>query len=432
MRLVEDICPGCGARIRVDADASEARFSYCSATFRPGAPRPPVPGGTPRAPRRPSSGAWIIGGALGILAIVGIVLTRSGGTPAPSAAPISSATEQEPVVVKAPVGPRWLPHHQELLAELNGDGLRDPILGAGYGSSNGNTLHLVALDAATGKRLWQSEAFPHEGWAFIHVILMGENLLAADTAGMLRAIAVKSGKTIWSTPLGERVRRVCRQTDSGALLDLEDRRRLEVAFSTGTLTPHGNAVVPLDADCETLPSLRLGEDPRVRVISPSSLFGGRAELDGMNTSLLILPNEGPLAFALGVRTPGTRLPTVAAFPRPETLPKRGSVGSFTAVWKSAAAGNSTMAAAERAQTVAWYGDRRLYVPYTTTTTPPAEHLVAFEAATGRILYDVLLDGVEATRLDALTGADGRLYATHSKGLDAFDASSGKHLVHLSD
>jgi outer membrane protein assembly factor BamB len=91
-----------------------------------------------------------------------------------------------------------------------------------------------------------------------------------------------------------------------------------------------------------------------------------------------------------------------------------------------------MAAAERAPTVAWYGDGRLYVPYTTTSTAPAEHLVAFEAATGRILYDVLLDGIEGTRLDALTGADGRLYATHSKGLDAFDASTGKHLVHLSD
>lgn len=442
MRLVADKCPECGARVEVDADRAEARCEYCGASFRVGA-RAPVAGPAPEAAAAPADLRPRGRGRL-VLAVVVVALVAAGTFVAlrrpepPTGQPAAAVTPEAPLAAGQPAaapeddGPQWLPPQQAILADVNGDGLADPIGWARYYRRPGTPQHLVALDAASGRRFWQSDEFPDENWSVIRVALVGDRLVVADAAGLLRAIAVDSGRTVWSAPLGERVRRICRRTEDGVLLHLEDGRALEVRLATGALTPRGQADRS-GADCETLWTPKPGDAPQVRVDAPPFSYGRRIAIDGLRTAHVLQAEGSRLAFALGSRAPGTALPMVAAFDPGERDAAAGPEDTpYTAVWRTALASLTPLGAVEGAPQLAWFDAGRLFVPYATTGAEPAQRLACLDAASGRSILDVVLANIEPTRAMGIAGANGRLYVSHSRGLEAYDARTGDHLLHLSD
>ena len=451
MSLAADKCPECGARVQVESEVLEARCEYCQATFRVALGRvAPGQGASARAEaldERPTRRRSAVRAVLAFVVLVallaaGLVVVMLGvpGTPAGDpgdapGSPVAEAGGTAESTAQAEDPPSWLPHRQAILADVNGDGLRDPIGWARYYRQPGTPQHLVALDAASGARLWQSDAFPPENWSDIRVAYLedptGGRLIVGDAAGLVRAIAVENGRTVWSVPLGERVERACRRTEGGLLLYLKDKRAVEVRLTTGALTPRGQGDVG-GASCEPLATGERGQSPGLSFDAPPFGLPHRVEIDGVQTGHVLQADGSRLAFALGVRRPGTALPTVAAFDPRERPVEAHAYAKYTAVWRTDVAGTTPLSAAEGAPEVAWFADDRLYVPYAVSGAAPAERLICLDAASGRILYDVVLRDVEPGRATGLAGADGRLYVTHSQGLDVFDARTGAPLLHLSD
>ncbi len=446
MRLVEDKCPSCGARIRVDADEKEATCQYCNAAFRVGPTPDPAAQARQRALEvnahrvagqagdRGKRGAKAAPVVFGVLVLAGAVVAVLAGSPSSPASSPAPTVQQAAVSASPPAPPErpsWLPHQQAILNDLTGDDVADPIGWARYYGQPNTPQHLVALNGATGAQLWQSELFSSDDWSDIRVAGVGDHLVVADTTGMLRAIATASGKTQWTAPLGERVRRFCARTPTGVLAYLDDDRAVEAALATGSITPKGT-VNRLDLACEQLAGIWPGDDPRVPVETSYDIYGGRLDIEGLDTGRVVRPEGSPLAFALGMRSVGTHVPMVAAFSVPASWPPRGEGGSFSATWKVAIAGATPGSAAAKSPAVAWFSEGRLYTSYSTTGSPALEHLVCLDGATGAQVYDVVLEGVQGGRLDGLAGAGKLLYVTHAGGLDVFDAATGAHARHLSD
>ncbi|MBW2535253.1 MAG: hypothetical protein JRI55_27415, partial [Deltaproteobacteria bacterium] len=317
-RAVSAKCPECGARLKIDPGLPQARCEFCGTTsvIQRGKAPPAPPTGAPQHPViHVGTGFrwWILLPALlpvvlglGITAFVTRAVQQATGD-------VASGVDLSGLAASNSEHLQWVGNRQPMLADVNGDGVADPVGWVRF-LENGNTAdHLAAFDANTGARLWATPQITDASSNHLaHAAIAGDKLVVADTVGVMRSFALGNGQSVHATQLGERAKRLCAGPSGSVLVDTTDERRLAFNLATGQLTPVGSG--DREQPCKPLWSDEPGTLPGLFIDGRTFHAGNPLpEIDGMSVQRVLRPAEGGNAYALGYRTPGTGVPTAAEF-----------------------------------------------------------------------------------------------------------------------
>lgn len=330
MKAILVTCPHCGARLQIADAAASVDCSYCGTSSRvqrrtqffERALPPPASGPAPVAVQRHTgvAGGRVVLGLALPLVIGGMVYfqvskARRLVTQSSSVAVTSSSTKTTVTLPGEAPGQQteWQGTVGALVVDIDGNGTPE-LVGRSRRVSVGDEIRLIALDAATGARRWQSEPLgsytdTYQG----QLALAGDQLLFASPRGEVRAFALATGQPRWRTQLDEKVRALC---DGGAdtiiAIGADDRPR---PLRRADGTPAGTTLERPAAAPPRRPGRRgpacahplvtdAVDQPRGDARPLAAAHGLRSErLDGG-------PGERVLS---GSRATGTGVPTMIAF-----------------------------------------------------------------------------------------------------------------------
>lgn len=436
MRTVSIPCPKCGAHLTLPKEVHEARCEYCSAAFRVEAPTPPATGRADAGRPKRRGGAVQLLVPLVVLGVVVagayVIVNRAVDAGLDRmAGNVAGALNAELAVADVPLEQRaqYMGNRQPMLFDVDADGHEDVIAWVRFNDLPGGPENLRAFAGNTGAVLWTSEDFPATDSYTLRAGLVADRVVAVDSAGLLRAVSAETGQTLWSTPLGERAGAVCRPTGDGVRVHLDDRRAIDVTLATGEVRPAG-AVEEDKEPCDGVWTSWPGRTPTNRMGGPPYDRAWPPAIQGMDTRAVFHDVANGRAYAMGTRSPGTPVPTVARFvPSKEETRHRAKVD---ALWLTAAPRIPPLEAAGSAPQVAWADATRVCVPYDTAGAEGVARLTCLDAETGENQWDVVLEGVRAGSLNALVGTSERLYASHWGGVTVLDAATGRILMQFGE
>jgi hypothetical protein len=429
MRAIAIRCPECGAQLTARAEAATVTCEYCGNTAaiqrRGPAKGPAVPAPEPGAP------AWlsvaVVAGILtasGALAAFMILRERSGGeSSARVVVSKSSASSGAPRWDGAPYG--------AVLRDLTGDGVAD-VIGRVQTREREARIAVAAFDGATGERLWMSE--PIGLRSDVHLAPLGvsdEVVLIGDGTAGVTAFAIADGSTRWTIRLHEKIEGFCAADEGQVSVLTADGARHPVALASGAPAPAGD-----DRACVPLPSDR---DPAPAAISYSRDHRGLLLDDaapGLRANEALHHAQSGVTIALGHKTPGTRVPTVASYRWPEGWVEAVSTDSRAArrrarpepevLWTAAVPGGDPLLAKEgapRRDHVA-VGGGAVVVAYELRERR-AIRVTALSVTDGRRLWDRDVPGTMP--LSAVAASDTHAFVSRWDGLSAFALDSGAHV-----
>jgi outer membrane protein assembly factor BamB/DNA-directed RNA polymerase subunit RPC12/RpoP len=308
------------------------------------------------------------------------------------------------------LGMQWEGVGRALLADVNGDGAPDPIGRTRYVGGS-DSVHLAAVDAASGEIIWESEPLgtyteTYQG----RVYLAGRHLLYASQRGELWALRLADGKRLWRVPLGEKVASMCQPGPERVLVRTEDEQlhRIRLADGTAERDPAGQAE---PGDCRPLSHDRRDGDVRIFDVDRWAPAGFDPEPEGMYTSdRYRLDDDGPYVVT-GTNKPGTRVPMVAVYAPDRSLR-----------WKSEVPGRDRLAAKETDPEVLTFDAQRLYVVYAAKESNRAATLAAFAMDDGRRLWESRLPS--SMPVSSVVAAEDMVWVTTWGRLTAFGATDG--------
>ncbi len=269
-----------------------------------------------------------------------------------------------------------------LFIDLNGDGHEDAVVVV---DRSGGPYTFAALDALTGKIIWESNAVEHwsdPAW------LVGGFLLQPDDSGDMQGYDLKTSNPTWKKHIGERVTDLCESENAGEVrVVLADKRTIIVTLATGEQVP-----APKKLPCKALrpneswkraPSdgpLRIGEYIGCGT-STSITSSGRTTtpddcvvrahvsldaIDGIDADALYVVKDG--FVVIGTHRPGTGYPVV------------GLLSGRKLTWKSDVPIANPLTAMTGAPESVELGGSELYVAY---RVGQAYFVTAFNITTGK-------------------------------------------------
>ncbi len=427
-------CPSCAAPLEVEEGARRARCAYCGSTSEVGATGLfQVVVTPPDAPselqveffetheevsvqvRRAGRLARFVG--LGVLLTAGLgvlVSLRLAGVLGGGGAGLFEHMQ-------------WDGTRQAMLQDVTGDGRPEVFGMIRFLGGDETPLHLAAFDLAANRRLWDVEVQPTTDDAYrCHAALAGDRLWVADASGTLRGLDPRTGQEVARLALGEQVEALCGDGRGGLEIWLNDKRALRLDPAAGTAEPlanwrHGTACGGgLWSDDGSTPTTRLDGWPRV---GPDRFWPEIARVpgnvgpvfDGVEVERLLRDLVGPVDFGLGRRKQGTRVPAVLAVERATTR----------MLWRADLPQGNPLAAEDDEVRVAALAAGKVFVPYQVKGPGDTWHLAAFDAQSGRRVWDVVL--AESARLSEPRGlvSDGaRLYLSQWTWLRVLDVETG--------
>jgi outer membrane protein assembly factor BamB len=336
MRLKTLHCPRCGAEVELDRKHGEAKCSYCGTRSYADNHAPEQ---TVVVKAHPS--LWAALAVVLAAGVLGAVMLASRPEPAPAASSLSPAL---PVVAPQAAAPAPPPRAPKITVEIqdytaaklvdaDGDGVDELLLPIERNEDGTRSDHFALYALPTGKPIRETSALAGPQSALIAVAY--RRLLLARRDGQLEAYDLASGDVQWNTVLGERVAALCEGPRDTLHVTTDDARELEIDVQTGRQTR-------VKTPCKVPLAVSMGRhepsDRRdyraphgvaafscgsVRVMGSQNYVVPDAcrthfkidsdHLDGMVGHAIWAYRSGHLV--LGVRTPGTYVPSVGLLER---------------------------------------------------------------------------------------------------------------------
>jgi hypothetical protein len=273
-------------------------------------------------------------------------------------------------------------------------------------SSSTQTLYVGAFSGATFERLWKSGPYGtlEHGVLGTHVAVAGRRALVTDGHSVAHVLDVATGRELSAVKLTDQARGMCSPQGSRAevFVQVADGANVLVNLETGQATrplvPPPGCAAAASHECRALHAACVELDPM--------------PMGGMLPTAAI--QQGGIAVALGMKTPGTPVPMVMGY----------EPGTKTVRWSQAIVPEATMPSmgapmdllAGKLVTGAAEGALQPW------------HLVAFDAATGARQWSVVVPrSDEGSGPETVVLTQARVYVPHWTWLDVFDARDGKHL-----
>lgn len=439
-------CPHCAAALKVESGATSATCAYCGTTSM-------LRGNTIAAAPRPvaaSSGRGKIGcliAAIVVLLMLVVAFLTLGTEPAPgfdvqravvAAVPPRVAT---PRTAQPPPPPpvrevaRIDTGRRPLLVDADADGALDVVALTDLVEGDRRWSTFAAHSGKDGTLLWAVDLQDGEARGTIAAVAHGRLLLLSDK-GQVHGHDLRTGASQWSTALGERGQQFCACATADAIeVPTADGRVLQLDVKTGRQTP----VAAIPGECAAVPTDRLGEshDPSDRrdTRAPDGVLAIRC--GGVTTytsaGMTRLPDQcrvrtrinvdalpGLVAHSLwqtdagwlvlGVRKPGTYVPTIALVDRT----------SRKSIWKADVPDGNPLLADQGGPDPATIAGDLAVVGYTVKDQPP--HLTAFALADGARKWHIDVPG--GKRVQHAAVADARLFLYADGAVHVLDPQTG--------
>ena len=430
-RIVKSACPECGASIQFDAEGDQAKCDYCGAIARIERSKPPRQTDAPRqggpvvyVPKAASRAliAIILVASLApvLIGVIVAVVQATGAISSVTAGPGSGGSVGQGITEHM----QWQGNRRVMLADLNGDGVLDPIGWVRFLDGSASNDHIAAFDAITGKRLWLTPPLVDGSQSYnAKAAIAGDKLVVADPAGALRAFSLANGQLAWSAVLGERAERICGAGPGAVRVETTDKRALTAVLATGQLTPSGEAdpkaactgVQSADGEAGLYSSLAGGTWNDGGIVNP--------EIAGMDVEHVVVDAVTGTRVAIGEKRPGTRVPTAALYdPAGVTEEKRAA----TVRWLTAIPSANPLSVKEGAPDSAAISRGRLVVPIELQASDAGWRLACLDVGTGRSLWEVPIPGSDSGTMGPVVLSDRQVFLSHWTWLDIFDLGTGAH------
>jgi len=275
VRAILVTCPHCGARLQVE-NVEVVTCEYCGTSSRvqrrtrilERVMPPPAHGPTPIAVQHVNPAArravWLT--VLVPLGLTGMSLwlahrnqeraERISQQVAITAR--TSTTTRTTSKVSGADAPEWQGTRPVIFVDVNGDGTLD-FLGRSRRVRAGDEVRVIALDGATGKRLWESEPLGNYSDTYQGRLAVADDLVIyASPRAVVRGFERASGSTRWKMTLDERVKALCAGDDATIIAigadDIARRLRRADGTTVSTEQPPAPARGRKKPACAALPS----------------------------------------------------------------------------------------------------------------------------------------------------------------------------------
>lgn len=460
MRAIALKCPNCAASLNAAPAAQTVTCAYCQTTSRVRArtaffeapvnlpPAPPQLAHLPVATQQHSR-RWTVGLSISIALFVGLmalipwfVMTK-----------VRQAVTGHDGLSGRTLS--WI-STTPLATDVNGDGIAD-LVGKLRGLDDINSVHLVAVDGASGKRLWRSEVLGAYQETYQGVVaLLGDTLMFVNGRGLARSFSVAGGEAGWKVNLAEKLETVCRHQATFYVVTADERWiAIDTASGKAAEAREPPSCEPLPTDARDQPPANLTALDRFDRERPKP-----SKLDGMYIGEHLVV-EGHDRLALGYKSPGTSVPMVARYRvqsyeppaelEPAAVPadeltrrqrrelrrrqraieranrKAIDDATFEVMWKSQVPSRDPLgASSSRIELVGLSLESDcVVVPYEVRNQPI--HVACLSYETGEHRWDVALPKAFIDRLSGLAVTPKRAFVYVSSRVHALDLASGKRL-----
>jgi outer membrane protein assembly factor BamB len=303
-------------------------------------------------------------------------------------------------------------HRTMHIARVNADAIDDLLmLGRFYGDSD-SRVHLVAIDGATGKRIWKSIDFGSVGDNNAHTrtrtAVQGANIVVTDYRASARILELASGRELRSITLSDIGKAICPDpSDANKVwIEVADGKHVNLTLADAKLS----ASKKRPAGC---PDLRgpHASSCRDHVGSATCSFERIAPRGGMRIETVLSADDQRIG--LGRKYPGTAVPMVAGLAGKKTSWSRRLVEDVNQEVTSSPSKLSDLAAG------------RLFIAYELANDD--HRLVAIDAKSGSNIWDVAIPaaGRRGPRLETMAASPSHLFIGANEHLFIFDAATGK-------
>jgi outer membrane protein assembly factor BamB len=369
LKVVPLACPRCGAPLTIGRKDTQTTCTYCGISCRVARERPPEDPRARKADTVYAPTAYLLPLYLG-LGILGLIL---GAAAAATYGHMTSNARAVRTAASSRSAPqRLLFSDQPMLADTNGDGHPD-VVGRCHLLGDVDQMVVAAFDGKTGARLWTTRPLTEEqrssgGWRY----LLGDKLLLLDDLGIVQAFELASGKSAWDGHLPDRPRTVCGHRGQ-LVVKAEDTSVWGFALDSGrreALTSATECSRIVSNDTPTL-------DYRMVKASQLGELGLTVSIEGMSVAHALVPTQGNVVFAYGPRIPGTAVATVAA------------VADNKVLWKTVVPAVAPLRTSyDSPEGNVTYAAGQLVAAYSMRNADEGTRMAAFDATTGRRLWDI--------------------------------------------
>jgi hypothetical protein len=424
VRAIQVTCPHCGARLSAGT-AEVVRCEYCGTEARvqrrtrmlervmpmPAAANRPIKIAVQTKSKLPLAlllvvlGVPLAGAGFGVYMAVTktreagerrVAVTRDVKTKAAAAKSAYVAPEDRP--------PTWQGMNGSIIVDVDKNQTVD-IIGRARQVHRGDVIHVMALDGATGKRMWLSDVIGTYSETYRSPLAnAGDVLLFATDRGQVHGLETSTGKRRWQIALPERASYFCTTAAGELAVVTADEMRRSIGKVDGALgAPVAVAKSKRghdDAECPRLPTD--GEMGPPHPFMPTSIEPALGNKLAVSPALIA---EGPGGRVIGA-TPnkGTRVPLLIA------IDDKGAER-----WRARAAGDSL--AGEGAPRRVIVGDAEVCAEYSESS---GTKVACFSLADGKRLWDAPLPPFAF----GLVIAGRSLLISGARGLESRDLLTG--------
>ena len=462
MRAIQLRCPNCGASLDAPETAETITCSYCQTTSRVRA-RTRIFEAPVSLPARPQfaqlpiavqqhTRRWVAGSLVSTILLIGLT----------TAVPFcivkkvrKAATGHDGVTGRTLNWGSPIP----MAIDVNGDGVAD-LVGRLRGLDGVNSVHLVAFDGASGKKLWQSPKLGSYQETYQGTVAaLEKRLVFVNDRGLARGFSLADGTQSWKVNILEKLQAAC-VGDGGVFLLTADERWIKLDTEAGKANE-----VKAPTSCRPLATDGRGQKPiGTREIDAFNRVDPKPDkFDGMSISMHVIldsDGKGRERLALGSKSPGTAVPMVARysvenFDPPEapvlsspeaTMSKKAqrqlrrersrherklrsliAKAEFPLAWKTAVPSRDPLGA--KSSRLEIYGLSReadcVVIPYERRNKPI--HVACISYKTGKHRWDIALPKAFIDSLDGMVVRGKRAYIGMSSRVHAIDLDTGKRL-----
>jgi PQQ-like domain len=266
-------------------------------------------------------------------------------------------------------------------------------------SSPNDSLYFALVDAKSRTELWRTPSLGTYSDAYqgSHAVVLGSRVIYTDARNTLHILTLATGALERSGTFSDRARHLCIHSPNQVMVDTSDEKPVIFDVTTGVRQP---------ATSKDLPAACRGSSYSGRMQSLPQVpgFSIRGALSDATNSV-----------AWGYKSPGTR--TVSVF---GIDPKSRSV-RWQSVLASNAVRSSEGSGGEHAQLAAGY----LVLDYKVKNTDDENRIAAFEAQTGKRLWDTGLKGIFAVdNIEGIGASENWVYVHRMGIVDVLNAKTG--------